>query len=70
MKSYEELSRCGGGGQGGKTWQPFVGSKNGNENFRQARVRKNDSFDAIIVNIFTIFASNASFLRVIANLQT
>ena len=38
MKSYEKLSRCGGGGQGGKTWQPFVGSKNGNENFRQARI--------------------------------
>ena len=38
MKSYEELSQCGGGGQGGKTWQPFVGSKNGNENFRQARI--------------------------------
>ena len=24
--------------QGGRTWQPFVGSKNGNENFRQARI--------------------------------
>ena len=23
--------------QGGRTWQPFVGGKNGNENFRQAR---------------------------------
>ena len=23
--------------QGGRTWQPFVGSKNVNENFRQAR---------------------------------
>ena len=23
--------------QGGRTWQPFVGSKNGNENFCQAR---------------------------------
>ena len=22
--------------QGGRTWEPFVGSKNGNENFRQA----------------------------------
>ena len=22
--------------QGGRTWQPFVGSKKGNENFRQA----------------------------------
>ena len=26
------------GQQGGRTWQPFVGSKNGNENFRQARI--------------------------------
>ena len=26
------------GTQGGRTWQPFVGSKNGNENFRQARI--------------------------------
>ena len=24
--------------QGGRTWQPFVGSKNGNENFRQASI--------------------------------
>ena len=24
--------------QGGRTWQPFVGRKNGNENFRQARI--------------------------------
>ena len=24
--------------QGGRTWQPLVGSKNGNENFRQARI--------------------------------
>ena len=24
--------------QGGRTWQPFVGSKNGNGNFRQARI--------------------------------
>ena len=41
--------------QGGRTWQPFVGSKNGNENFCPAH-----SYN---------FASNASFLRVIANLQ-
>ena len=26
--------------QGGRTWQPFVGSKNGNENFCQARIYK------------------------------
>ena len=24
--------------QGGRTWQPFVGAKNGNENFRQMRI--------------------------------
>ena len=24
--------------KGGRTWQPFVGSKNGNENFRQTRI--------------------------------
>ena len=24
--------------QGGRTWQPFVGGKNGHENFRQARI--------------------------------
>ena len=42
--------------QGGRTWQPFVGSKNGNENFVKC--------------VFTIFASNASFLRIIANLQS
>ena len=24
--------------QGGRTWQPFVGSKNGTENFRKARI--------------------------------
>ena len=25
-------------GQGGRTWQPFVGSKNGNKNFRQVHI--------------------------------
>ena len=24
--------------QGGRTWQPFVGSKNGHENFRQVGI--------------------------------
>ena len=24
--------------QGGRTWQPFVGGKNGHENFRQAHI--------------------------------
>ena len=42
-------------GQGGRTWQPFVGGKNCHENFRK--------------RIFTIFATNASFFSVIANLQ-
>ena len=36
------VTLLGGGGEGveqdGRTWQPFVGSKNGNENFRQARI--------------------------------
>ena len=26
------------GSQGGRTWQPFVGGKNGHENFRKARI--------------------------------
>ena len=26
--------------QGGRTWQPFVGGKNGHENFRQVRIYK------------------------------
>ena len=26
--------------QGGRTWQPFVGGKNGHENFRQAHIYK------------------------------
>ena len=26
------------GVMGGRTWQPFVGGKNGHENFRQARI--------------------------------
>ena len=43
------------GGQGGRTWQPFVGGKNGHEN--------------LVKRVFTIFAANASFLRVITNLQ-
>ena len=32
------VSNGSGSDQGGRTWQPFVGSKNGNENFRQARI--------------------------------
>ena len=41
--------------QGGRTWQPFVGGKNGHENFRR--------------RVFTIFVTNALFLRVTTNLQ-
>ena len=41
--------------QGGRTWQNFDGGKNGHENFRQACIYN--------------FATNASFLCVIANLQ-
>ena len=41
--------------QGGRTWQPFVGVKNGHAIF--------------VKRVFTIFATNALFLRVIANLQ-
>jgi len=29
---------CLGVGQGGRTWQPFIGGKNGQENVRQARI--------------------------------
>ena len=41
--------------QGGRTWQPFVGGKNGHGNFRQARIYN--------------FRDKCVFLRVIANLQ-
>ena len=43
------------GSQGGRTWQLFVGSKNANENFRQARIYN--------------FRVKCVVLRVIANLQ-
>ena len=41
--------------QGGRTWQPFVGDKNAMKIF--------------VKHVFTILATNASFLRIIANLQ-
>ena len=41
--------------QGGRTWQPFVGGKKGQEISAKC--------------VFTIFAANASFLRLIVNLQ-
>ena len=42
--------------QGGRTWQPFVGSKNGNENFRQARI---DNFRVKCV----VFARNRKLAK-------
>ena len=42
--------------QGGRSWQPFGEGKNGRTNF--------------VKRVFTIFATNALFLRVITNLQT
>ena len=41
--------------QGGRTWQPFVGAKMAMQIF--------------VKRVFTNFATNASFLRVIADLQ-
>ena len=35
---FDLLTFCFTLSQGGRTWQPFVGSKNGNENIRQVRV--------------------------------
>ena len=43
--------------QGGRTWQPFVGSKNGNENFRQARIY---NFRVKCV----VFARNRKFAKI------
>ena len=40
----------------GRTWQPFVGSKNGNENIRQAR---NNNFGVKCV----VFARNRKFAK-------
>ena len=34
LHSVSDITEC----QGGRAWQPFVGSKNGHENFRQARI--------------------------------
>ena len=42
--------------QGGRTWQPFVGSKNGSENFRLARIY---NFRAKCV----VFARNRKFAK-------
>ena len=41
--------------RGGRSWQPFGEGKNGHK--------------IVVKHIFTILATNASFLRVIANLQ-
>ena len=50
--------------QGGRTWQPFVGSKIGNENFRQAHIynfrvkcvvlARNRKFAKLICNIYHV----------------
>ena len=42
--------------QGGRTWQPFVGGKNGHENFRQARIY-------IFCNKCVVFARNRKFAK-------
>ena len=42
--------------QGGRTWQPFVGSKNGNENFRQTRI-----FNFCVKCV--VFAHNRKFAK-------
>ena len=42
--------------QGGRTWQPFLGTKNGNENFRQTRIY---NFRIKCV----VFAHNRKFAR-------
>ena len=42
------------GRQGGRTWQPFVGGKNGHENFRQVRIYN-------FRNKWVIFAHNRKF---------
>ena len=38
LKTHHCPNRCIIDNQGGRTWQPFVGGKNGHENFRQARI--------------------------------
>ena len=38
LKEENNRGYCPVSHQDGRTWQPFVGSKNGNENFRQARI--------------------------------
>ena len=42
--------------QGGRTWHPFVGSKNGNENFRQARI-----YNFLVKCV--VFARNRKFAK-------
>ena len=42
--------------QGGRTWQPFVGGKNGHENFRQARMYN-------FCNKCVVFARNRKFAK-------
>ena len=47
--------------QGGRTWQPFVGSKNGNENFRQAHIY---NFRIKCV----VFARNRKFAKLLSEI--
>ena len=48
--------RCSNCQQGGRTWQPFVGGRNGHENFRQARIYNfRDKCD--------VFARNRKFAK-------
>ena len=42
--------------QGGRTWQPFVGSKNGNENFRQTHIYN-------FCDKCVVFTSNRKFAK-------
>ena len=44
--------------QGGRTWQPFVGGKNGHENFRQARTYN-------FCDKCVVFARNLKFANLI-----
>ena len=42
--------------QGGRTWQPFVGSKNGNENFPQARIYNFHSQNHFLIRILQFYS--------------
>ena len=42
--------------QGGRTWQPFIGGKNGRENFRQTRIYN-------VREKCVVFAHNRKFVK-------